>query len=267
MNTLKRRTLLAVNTFIGSLVSVLTLSAQETEASRPRLMYGVPPVSQPSESTQIRVKYGVAPLTPQQIESNERFINDQLYANNADFTLRQGIRFARKGKWRFAGYDATPDKSTDMAQFATQYYRNQAVWDSVFNWLETHDLQNMPAGKYYVCDTILIKIQDANTREESRIESHRQYIDFQWTIRGTEVYNLYTWDQVAPNTNFNWQKDVLYFNEQPKAKPKVLRSKPNRFYLFFPNDPHKALLQHKKSEPIRKVVVKIPFVLESPQTH
>lgn len=181
--------------------------------------------------------------------------------------------------WALVPYSATKPlnrvgahwyKGNNSVDFQEQYAKNYEVWDAVLGWICSGQVAYMEAGKYYVHvgnDSIRVTIQDATTREESKIECHAQYIDLQWTIRGTEVYEKYDMETVEKINAYNAQKDVQHFREKTDAKSvkrmkkshKVIVSQPNEVYLFFPGEPHKALLMNGKPENIRKVVAKIPY--------
>ena len=80
-----------------------------------------------------------------------------------------------------------PHKTTDYQEFASQYHKNKKVWDKTFQWLATHDLVNMPAGRYEVDgEHCYINVQDATTQDVSKrkIEAHRHGIDLQYVVKG-----------------------------------------------------------------------------------
>ena len=66
-----------------------------------------------------------------------------------NWTLKQARQWTQKQEWA-NGLKAMPHKTTDYQEFASQYHKNQKVWDKTFQWLATHDLANMPAGRYEV---------------------------------------------------------------------------------------------------------------------
>lgn len=164
-------------------------------------------------------------------------------------------------------------KGNDYLQMQEQYEVNYRQWNAVLDWISVSGVQYMPAGKYYVqCeggDSILVKIQDAETRDESQIEAHVQYIDLQWTIRGVETYEKYEDMRGLEATDaYNSKKDVQHFREKTDEKSQkhirrthtVITSDPSTVYLFFPGEPHKAMLKSTTTMPIRKVVAKIPYI-------
>lgn len=167
-------------------------------------------------------------------------------------------------------------KATDWTTIQEQYVNNQAVWDEVLEWLTRRELFTLEPGTYYIgADSIRVKIQDANTREESRIEAHIRYIDLQWTIRGNERYEIYDPRILESTDRYDARKDVQHFRvkdgvQLTKRNHRVILSNPNTLQVFFSDQPHKALLiadTTTGAEPIRKIVVKIPCINGDLQIH
>lgn len=99
-----------------------------------------------------------------------------------------------------------PHKTTDYQEFASQYHKNQKVWDKTFQWLATHDLANMPAGRYEVDgEHCYINVQDATTQDISKrkIEAHRHGIDLQYVVKGTERFELLQQNMQSLSLNTN----------------------------------------------------------------
>ncbi len=181
----------------------------------------------------------------------------------AQYNASKGKAIVRKGEWQNGFTAAKPHKSTDWAEFANQYTKNKATWDSVFNWLATQDLDALPEGKYPICGQTYARIQVANTRPEPqcRIESHRKYIDFQWTVKGKEGVRLFKHEQVWPASPYDKKKDFRRYELKDGQKPKFFKSNPKQFFMFFPNDYHQCMLEvGGKKTSLRKVIVKIEYV-------
>lgn len=182
---------------------------------------------------------------------------------SAQYNASNGKAIARKGEWRNGFTAAKAHKTTDWAEFANQYAKNKATWDSVFNWLATQDLEQLAEGKYPICGNTYARIQVATTRPEQQcnIESHRKYIDFQWTIKGKEGVRLFKHEQVWPASPYNKNKDFRRYELKDDEKPKRFTSNPKQFFMFFPNDYHQCMLEigGRKSN-IRKVIVKIEYI-------
>ena len=74
-----------------------------------------------------------------------------------NWTLKQARQWTQKQEWA-NGLKAMPHKTTDYQEFASQYHKNKKVWDKTFQWLATHDLVNMPAGRYDKIETLVYRI-------------------------------------------------------------------------------------------------------------
>lgn len=159
------------------------------------------------------------------------------------------------------GFTALPDVSTDLDEFQSQYQLNKAQWDAAFGWLATHDLIGLPAGKYPIEGTELsVSIQDSANEPlaKRKSESHREHIDLQYVVKGTERFALLDHESSTPNSE--WRRDVIHYDYNPD-KTMFIDSTPERFFLFFPNDWHIAkIATDNEDQSIRVVVIKLDYV-------
>ena len=150
-------------------------------------------------------------------------------------------------------------KTTDYQEFASQYHKNKKVWDKTFQWLATHDLVNMPAGRYEVDgEHCYINVQDATTQDVSKrkIEAHRHGIDLQYVVKGTERFGITSAEYAEPITEY--KPDVTSYKAK---KIKYVDSTPDTFFMFFPKNFHQALVKAgKEPEDIRVIVAKIEYI-------
>ena len=150
-------------------------------------------------------------------------------------------------------------KTTDYQEFASQYHKNKKVWDKTFQWLATHDLVNMPAGRYEVDgEHCYINVQDATTQDVSKrkIEAHRHGIDLQYVVKGTERFGITSAEYAEPITEY--KPDVTFYKAK---KIKYVDSTPDTFFMFFPKNFHQALVKAgKEPEEIRVIVAKIEYI-------
>ena len=147
-----------------------------------------------------------------------------------DWTSKQARRWVQKKEWA-NGLKAMPHKTTDYQEFASQYHKNKAVWDKTFQWLATHDLANMPAGRYEVDGQhCYINVQDAVTQdaEKRKIEGHRHGIDLQYVVKGTERFGITSAKYAEPITEY--KPDVTFYKAK---KIKYVDSTPDDFFIFF----------------------------------
>lgn len=155
--------------------------------------------------------------------------------------------------------DVMPYKTTDMVQFATQYHKQQQRWDKVFSWMATHDVSKLAPGRYAIDgDHCFANVQDAKLRPatEVKIESHRKYIDLQWCVVGTERFGVVTKPHSA-TIEKPYVPDIMLWTS---SKVKYADSTPGTFFLYFPNNYHKACVQSDgTSQTVRKVCIKIEY--------
>ena len=178
--------------------------------------------------------------------------------NNAvHWTKKQAYQWTKQREWA-NGLKAIPHKSTNYIEFASQYHKNKVVWDKVFQWLATHDLLMIPAGKYEIDNHNYINVQDAKTQDASKrkIEGHRHGIDLQYVVKGTERFGITSAKYTTPETEY--VPDVTFYKAK---KIKYVDSTPDCFFMFFPGDYHQALVQAgKEPEKIRVIVAKIEYL-------
>ncbi|MFV0546775.1 MAG: YhcH/YjgK/YiaL family protein [Bacteroides sp.] len=179
-------------------------------------------------------------------------------ANAQEWSTRKARKWAKQGEWA-NGFQPMPHRTTNYKVFAEQYHKNKSVWDKTFKWLATHDLAQMPAGRYPVDgDHVYINVEDAITQEASKrkIEGHRHTIDLQYVVTGTERFGLTSAKHAKPITEY--KPDVTFYES---TRMKYVDSTPNCFFIFFPGDYHQALLRTGKTgEKIRVIVAKIEYI-------
>lgn len=133
-----------------------------------------------------------------------------------NWTLKQARQWTQKQEWA-NGLKAMPHKTTDYQEFASQYHKNKKVWDKTFQWLATHDLVNMPAGRYEVDgEHCYINVQDATTQDVSKrkIEAHRHGIDLQYVVKVPNVSELLQPNMRSLSPNIN----RMLLSTKPKNK-------------------------------------------------
>src|SRR5690348_4835726 len=58
-------------------------------------------------------------------------------------------KWFKKKEW-LHGLSVTPHSSIDKAEFAKQYYLNQAAWDKAFAYLKNTDLKTLANGRHVI---------------------------------------------------------------------------------------------------------------------
>ncbi|VXD00130.1 conserved hypothetical protein [Enterobacterales bacterium 8AC] len=132
-------------------------------------------------------------------------------------------------------------------------------------YLQNTDFTALPAGRYEDAETgYLVQVLDLHTqnKDELRPEVHRNNIDVQFLVSGTELIG------VAADNGQNLieqelleQRDIIYY--QNVENESWLTMQPGNFAVFFPQDVHRPGCINQHPCDIRKVVVKIPVALIS----
>lgn len=188
---------------------------------------------------------------------------DGIYTRQCDDKAKAELAsgWMASGAWRKGFEKAFPHESVNPVDFYEQYSKNTEQWDAMFKWLEETDLLSIPAGKHPIeGTTLVVSVEDSSNRplEKSRSESHRQKIDFQYTVKGIERFGIIDHETSTPNCEY--RPDVIHY-DYDASKARFYDSSPERFFLFFPEDWHIAKIANDTDDQdIRVIVVKIDYV-------
>ncbi|BAI74690.1 hypothetical protein AZL_b00270 (plasmid) [Azospirillum sp. B510] len=125
--------------------------------------------------------------------------------------------------------------------------------------LLTVDFAALRTGRHELRgDDIFFQVIDLTTKpaDENRPEVHRNYIDVQFLVHGSERIGFATDD----GTNIVAQdllkeRDLLFY--QDVRNESWIEMIPGSFAVFFPTDVHRPACMLDAPTPIRKVVVKV----------
>ena len=93
--------------------------------------------------------------------------------------------------------------------------------------------------------------------EKRGTESHRQYVDFQYVVKGNERFGLL--DHVTSRPKAPYRPDMINYDYEVD-KTKFVDSTPDKFFIFYPGDWHIAKIKTDKADQkIRVVVVKVEY--------
>ena len=169
---------------------------------------------------------------------------------------RKAKEWLRKGDWK-NGLSLKPHASVDAVDFATQYHANQATWDKVIAWLKTQPLQTIAPGKYPIDgDNAFAIVSQGPTKAlaDTKWESHHDYIDLHYVISGKEQLGeaplatakvTHPFDGTSDNANYDTDNGQFYTAE------------PGTFFLFFPENVHRAGIAASGTPQDKKLVIKI----------
>ncbi len=91
--------------------------------------------------------------------------------------------------------------------------------------------------------------------DNDRFEGHKNYIDIQFIVSGSEYMEYAHIDSCEQSDEYNPDKDVAHYRALGnKAK---LECNENSFAIFFPEDIHKPGIVLNEGVAVKKVVVKV----------
>ena len=170
-------------------------------------------------------------------------------------------KWVKKGEWRNGFVAAKPHESVNLVEFQSQYAKNKAQWDAMFRWLAETDLLAIPKGKHPIGDsglTASVEDSENDPLEKRASESHRQKIDFQYVVKGTERFGIIEHNSSKPNSKY--RPDVIHY-DYDRQLARFYDSTPQGFFLFFPDDWHIAKVKTDlEDQTIRVIVVKLDYV-------
>ena len=132
---------------------------------------------------------------------------------------------------------------------------------AVAEFLRHNDLFSLEAGKHEIQgNDIFVNVQDApiKTREEARFETHREMIDIQVPVSGSEEHG---WCPLAdlPAADYDATIDMTLHDPADSAPISSLAStyfvlRPGQFAIYFPTDGHAPAIT---TTTLRKAIFKV----------
>ncbi|MGZ3871359.1 MAG: YhcH/YjgK/YiaL family protein [Mucilaginibacter sp.] len=163
-----------------------------------------------------------------------------------------------KKEWQ-SGLKPELHSSANKVAFAEQYHKNQAAWDKAFAFLRDSDLLKLKPGKYPIDGSdVYASITEAPSKEfeASAWESHRNYIDLQYVIKGEETIGVAPVAKATVIKPYNEAGDSANYN----AEGQYYIATPAVFFLFFSGDAHRPNIKVAGYDMVKKMVIKIKVV-------
>lgn len=90
-------------------------------------------------------------------------------------------------------------------------------------------------------------------------ESHKQYIDIQIMLEGSEIMQLFDISSdKASFLSYDEQTDFCIYDVNSKIVTNLFMTSGDT-YVFFPNDGHLGMLKNNVTSVVKKTVLKIPY--------
>ncbi len=113
----------------------------------------------------------------------------------------------------------------------------------------------IPSGDWSDGVWTYAKVEEYQTKTESKYEAHRKYIDIQYMIKGEELIGVCDKSDCKTCTAYSDSNDIEFFDCKKEDTWQKLRE--GDFLVLFPNDAHKPSICISSPNIVKKVVVKI----------
>lgn len=147
----------------------------------------------------------------------------------------------------------------DTQNHLLQYKGMTNNMDTAVEYLIQKDLTSLSPGKYPILgDSIFLLIQEPKLcpRSTAKWESHQNYIDIQYLIKGEESIGFQKTDSLEIAQHYSEVNDIAFY--QDNGKGFFVNLRPGSFVVCFPTDAHMPLVGTSHSLiTIKKAVVKV----------
>ena len=139
----------------------------------------------------------------------------------------------------------------------THYTGISAAIDKAISFLGDSNIEELETGRIDIDgDRVFALVQSYDTRSADSFpfEAHRNYIDLQLLVSGTETMLWAPVETLPVSEAYDPDKDAAFYNDGTHAP---LSMESGWFCIFFPWDAHKpGCRSGSRSETVRKIVVK-----------
>jgi len=156
-----------------------------------------------------------------------------------------------------------PHSSIDKTELARQYHTNQVWWDKAFAFLKRTDLDTIAPGRYLIDgENVFAVITEMPSKrfDTSKWESHRNFADIHYVIRGKEKIGLAPVTGVTVTQEYLPARDLINY----KGNGKYFIASPDDYFVFFPHQAHRPNIKVDGYEVVKKMYIKIRVASTSP---
>jgi YhcH/YjgK/YiaL family protein len=176
-------------------------------------------------------------------------------AQQQELTAKSAKTWVKSRIWA-NGLKLKLNSSTNNLEFAKQYAANKAIWDKAFEFLRERNLDQIAPGKYPIDgDNVYASVTEGPSKEfeQSAWESHQNYIDLQYVIKGKEKIGVAPLNSLTVTKPYDPAKDGANYS----GNGKYYIATPDEFFLFFPSDGHRPNIKVDGYDKVKKLVIKI----------
>lgn len=143
----------------------------------------------------------------------------------------------------------------DSLDNSARYTALHPGFDTGFEFLKTHPVDQLKDGKHVIDGDRLFALGmelKGKGMENAVFETHRRYIDIQFTVSGTDLIGWDEQPRCTPDANgYDADRDVEFYKDRPTLWIPVSSG---RLAIFYPEDVHAPL---GTDTIVHKVVIKL----------
>ena len=145
----------------------------------------------------------------------------------------------------------------DLLENSSHYETVHQRLKEAFHFLKTTDLNAMASGTYNIDNNdVYAIVREYETLDitNEEMESHRDYLDVQYMIKGAEVVGHALLKDQAVSKEYNAEHDFTLYADAPSFFTKM---EAGTFMIFLPTDLHVPCLKVNEPAWVKKIVVKV----------
>ncbi len=127
--------------------------------------------------------------------------------------------------------------------------------DNIKNFILNID-PDIELGRHTISDKAFINIEEYTTRDFIKLEAHKNHIDIQFLIKGSEKVFTTNLEGLEVSIPHNEEKDVVFY-KTPTKKLNVTYLNQGQFIMLYPNDAHSPCTMVDTPAYVKKAIVKI----------
>lgn len=135
------------------------------------------------------------------------------------------------------------------------------IWGEALDWIRDHSATAELGIHKLRGDLMFVNVlsYESLERKYCQFESHRDYVDLQFTIEGVEGIDYCNIRDLKKDGDYDPDKDLQFYMTGPQEL--TLRIEGDTFCVFFPEDAHRPKIALNDSEKLKKLVIKISLDL------
>lgn len=135
-----------------------------------------------------------------------------------------------------------------------KYVSLNPLFAQAADFLKSTDLNALETGKTELKGKdLVVNVAQTKpkTKEEAKLETHRDYIDIQLPLSGVELIGYTTAKDCVPSGAYSEQDDIAFYKGEADT---YVALRPGMFAIFFPQDGHAPGIS---PEGVKKIIVKV----------